>query len=1088
LAEAIRNANSRGLGASPLRVYLEGGEYFIPASNDPANPSLPEIATTIHFYGQQTRLWLNTRGATPTQIVVAPGAVVELHHVDVRMQAGVGRAILNRGQLTIFDSRFSAGLGEGGGIENHGMLTISRTAFIGNQYRSTNDRGGAILNAGALTVTCGLFEAGRAERGGAIFNAFSGSADITQSAFANNVANGGGAIFNDGGTVAAAGNWWQDATPRIESLYLGTDTITDGVTVEPLADGDPTQGADCAPLPPMAIPIILPPTPTPAGEGPASLINDVRMPPDLVDRGDQLDVEIPQAPGAQDTSAYMLGRILINVFLVESTVTGNNPVTGAAAEQWTTTEVNNVITRIDTALAWWRTTATNYGIGANDLQFQVVYHTPFNASASIVTINGVEPIWLRAGDQEGQWIGRVMQNLGYAGNPTWPNYLYDVRAYNHAQRQAAGVDWAFSVFIADSSNDADDMFADEYFAYAYLNGPFMVMTYGNNGWGINRMNMVMAHEMSHIFGAGDEYASSNCTRTQQFGYLVIPNANCENPNTIGLENSIMRSSTNQQIAYNANQTSTSNRQAIGWRDTNSNGVMDPIDTLTTSLTPYSPNPTTQTSLTYSNQQVTTTPWRYNGLNQWTTNVGLTYRATNINTIQGVSYRVNAGAWQAATGTTLPWGNESEGYQFTATVGSGSNQIQTRAVDRFGYFYLSPVDTVVVNAAVPGTPNQIAPVGSITVRQPTFSWSRDAAAASYDIFIGFGDGTQLIRMTLNAGTVCGASTCNYTPALDLSSNYYIWWIAGINSGGTYGPWSGRSFQVNIVPGPVTQTGPSGAFNGRTPTFTWNRERDSLVYGIWVGNGAGETMLRAWPEAATVCNATTCSFTPSLDLSSDYYVWWIMGYNPAGEGGPGRGDGFQVTVLPGAVTPTGPSGSITTRSPTFTWNRERDSVVYGIWVGNDLGTAYNAWLLARDVCNATTCSVSPALDMDAGYYNFWIGGHSLGGGGPYTYLSFNVAIVPGATTLISPSGSTSNRRPTLTWQRNRDGVTYGVYLSNIATGATIVQEWRPATDLCTGQTCTRPLTADLAPGNYRWGVGAYSPGGGGPWTYVDFTVTP
>jgi hypothetical protein len=78
-------------------------------------------------------------------------------------------------------------------------------------------------------------------------------------------------------------------------------------------------------------------------------------------------------------------------------------------------------------------------------------------------------------------------------------------------RKSWGMDWAFIIFVVDSYNDAQGAYADatgfgwKRYAYAYLNGPYLVVTYDNDGWGIDRMDRVVAHETGHIFGATDEY-------------------------------------------------------------------------------------------------------------------------------------------------------------------------------------------------------------------------------------------------------------------------------------------------------------------------------------------------------------------------------------------------------------------------------------------------------------------------------------------------------------------------------------------------------------------------------------------------------
>jgi hypothetical protein len=169
-----------------------------------------------------------------------------------------------------------------------------------------------------------------------------------------------------------------------------------------------------------------------------------------------------------------------------------------------------------------------------------------------------------------------MNYLGYPGI----FYPSQVRDYINDLRNYLDTDLAFAMFIVDSSNDLDNKFTDDAFAYAWLGGPFLVMTYDNNGWGINNMDRVAAHEIGHIFYATDEYDYT----PQRSGYL----------NVWDVDNSgaLMDSSTWWL--------STGTEGQIGWRDTDGDGILDIVDTFPdTALNPYSPDPSHDFTLTYT---------------------------------------------------------------------------------------------------------------------------------------------------------------------------------------------------------------------------------------------------------------------------------------------------------------------------------------------------------------------------------------------------------------------------------------------------------------------------------------------------------
>ncbi|EGF24298.1 Pentaxin, partial [Rhodopirellula baltica WH47] len=118
-----------------------------------------------------------------------------------------GGAILNAGTLTILDSEFesnNATGAEGGAIRNSGDLTIERTTFTDNW--SSNDLGGALYQAGTgtATITDSLFvgNSSTLNSGGAIYGA--GDLTITNTTFSGNTAGAshhGSAIFVTNGTT-----------------------------------------------------------------------------------------------------------------------------------------------------------------------------------------------------------------------------------------------------------------------------------------------------------------------------------------------------------------------------------------------------------------------------------------------------------------------------------------------------------------------------------------------------------------------------------------------------------------------------------------------------------------------------------------------------------------------------------------------------------------------------------------------------------------------------------------------------------------------------------------------------------------------
>jgi hypothetical protein len=198
-------------------------------------------------------------------------------------------------------------------------------------------------------------------------------------------------------------------------------------------------------------------------------------------------------PGFYETSEYMIGSVAVGVIFLES-----NGVTDPSTEDWTTTEENNVKSEIQAALTWWASQNTNAGIS-------FVYDWNYQVPTSIEPI--IHPSVFTDNSWEQTYVNEAMAYLGY----TTGDWMYRTRDYTNDLRTNKGTDWAYAVYVIDSSNDADGYFSDgsPYCAWAYY-GIFASMTYDNGkvsagGWGIGRMDQVMAHETGHIFWATDEY-------------------------------------------------------------------------------------------------------------------------------------------------------------------------------------------------------------------------------------------------------------------------------------------------------------------------------------------------------------------------------------------------------------------------------------------------------------------------------------------------------------------------------------------------------------------------------------------------------
>jgi uncharacterized repeat protein (TIGR01451 family) len=266
------------------------------------------------------------------------------------------------------------------------------------------------------------------------------------------------------------------------------------------------------------------------------------------------------APGFFDISEYMIGKVAVGIILPES-----NGTIDKNSEDWSEYQIQQVYLKIVEGYNFWQE--------ANEKAYLSFYYEIQTVTTSY------EPISRYGGPpEEGEehlWISEVLDKIGYSHS----DYFQQVYMYANALRKKFNTHWANVIFVANSLNDRDGAFAPEgspfaLFAYAYVGGPFMVMTYDNNHYGIEYMNAVAAHEIGHLFYACDEYEKSKCSVEHRSGYFNIQNGNHE----LGgeAEPCIMRGGIDPFLNKNICKYT---RGQVGWQDLNHNGIEDILDTL-----------------------------------------------------------------------------------------------------------------------------------------------------------------------------------------------------------------------------------------------------------------------------------------------------------------------------------------------------------------------------------------------------------------------------------------------------------------------------------------------------------------------------
>ncbi len=175
-------------------------------------------------------------------------------------------------------------------------------------------------------------------------------------------------------------------------------------------------------------------------------------------------------------------------------------------------------------------------------------------------------------------------------------------------------------------------------------------------------------------------------------------------------------------------------------------------------------------------------------------------------------------------------------------------------------------------------------------------------------------------------------------------------------------------------PPRSISPKGAGAPAQPAFVWNAVGTSTEYQLWV-NGPSRRVLQHWYPATGVCNATTCSVTPSLRLAAGTHTWKVRTKNSDGLGPWSPARTFTVSpqgarVRPPAPSLLSPTGTIDTPQPTYEWTAVSVAIEYHLVVNGPSGAVVNEWFGAAANCSGQTCEVTPTTTLPVGDYDWWV----------------------------------------------------------------------------------------------------------------------
>ncbi|MBN83737.1 MAG: hypothetical protein CMJ70_26740 [Planctomycetaceae bacterium] len=319
------------------------------------------------------------------------------------------------------------------------------------------------------------------------------------------------------------------------------------------------------------------------------------------DRNRQLGFELlearrlltaPHGAMPQDLAEYLLGSTVVTAVFFES-----DGSLDESTEDWTPTLIAETKTKIQNALDWWSDTFQRHQVcDALELSgsgCQALSNAEIDSLANEHARHEIDFVvdWTyadnpfptafepinRISDDYIYWGTQFLQEVGYSGSTL--GFGEDLVDFNHQQRLAAETDWAFTLFVANSDQDAEDTWAEGGSftrAFAFPQEKLIVQPSG-------RPASTTAHEIGHMYWAFDEYAPAG-TYFSSRGYYNQRNENAHDNPTPGFVqvDSIMDreagvSGTRLENAYASETSSPSSLIMVGWRDSDNDGIMDALD-------------------------------------------------------------------------------------------------------------------------------------------------------------------------------------------------------------------------------------------------------------------------------------------------------------------------------------------------------------------------------------------------------------------------------------------------------------------------------------------------------------------------------
>lgn len=224
----------------------------------------------------------------------------------------------------------------------------------------------------------------------------------------------------------------------------------------------------------------------------------------------------------------------------------------------------------------------------------------------------------------------------------------------------------------------------------------------------------------------------------------------------------------------------------------------------------------------------------------------------------------------------------------------------------------------------------------------------------------------------------------------------------------------------------------------PQLSWQGVAGAVQYEVWLARIAPDQRRLFVGQSLT----STTTYTPPEVLTAGVYRYWVRGIDSSNNTTPWSLSSNTFEVKPTLIGPLSPTLD---PRPTFSWDAIHGTSGYQIFIRTVSGDII--------VDNIQGTTFTPSQNLAKGPIRWWIRSSDAVGNTGWS----DVGLTDVRTTVLSPTGTTSDLTPTITWQAVENAGRYIVYLQRIGTNFVLRE------DAATGTSHT--FSTALSSGNYR-----------------------